>query len=333
MKRSKRIALSSKPDRPRRKRQTIGELKSLQRLMGHVVMRPLVAGRKMNPRWIDGSPTSRIVACFIKPNARLTSLERLQLYNRQYWFRLLDCFHEDFPGLRTVLGERRFGRLAEIYLSAHPSESFTMRNLGSRLVRFVEENPKRVAPCERLALDMARLEWAHIEAFDNAAEPVLTSADLMGADPGKLRLKLQPYLTLLRIDHALDDFLIKVRRRKGLRGEASNAVPRERLSTSAMTAIQIRTASIHLAVHRYQNSVFYKRLRPVQFALLSALHRGLSLEDAITDAISACELGSIHPAELSKWFQDWSALGWFSRNAPCQFPPDRVAANRRSDEG
>ena len=28
---------------------------------------------------------------FIKPNDRLSSFERLEIYNRQYWFRLLDC--------------------------------------------------------------------------------------------------------------------------------------------------------------------------------------------------------------------------------------------------
>lgn len=331
MRRSKRITFSSQPGQPRRKRQTIGELKSLQQLMAGAVMRPLVAGRKMNPRWLDGSPTSRLVARFIKPNARLTSLERLQLYNRQYWFRLLDCFHEDFPGLRAVLGPRRFDRLAESYLSAHPSGSFTMRNLGSKLVRFVADNPRLVAPHERLALDMARLEWAHIEAFDNAAEPVLTTEDLMGADPGRLRLKLQPYVTLLRIDHALDDFLIAVRRGKGLRSEASNAVPGERQSQSVSRGRQVRSASVHLAVHRHQNSVFYKRLRPAQFALLTALHRGLTLEDAINDAISAHKLRSIYPAHLLKWFQDWSALGWFSRSTLI-FPPARLGSNRRKDK-
>ena len=50
-------------------------------------------------------------------------------------------------------------------------ESFTLRNLGSRLVKFLEAEPRWVAPHKQLALDMARLEWAHIEAFDNEATP------------------------------------------------------------------------------------------------------------------------------------------------------------------
>ena len=41
----------------------------------------------------------------IKPNDRLTSFERLEIYNRQYWFRILSGFAEDFPGLRAVSGQ------------------------------------------------------------------------------------------------------------------------------------------------------------------------------------------------------------------------------------
>jgi len=43
-------------------------------------------------------------ARYIKPNDRLTSFERLEIYNRQYWFRVLGGLAEDFPGLRAVLG-------------------------------------------------------------------------------------------------------------------------------------------------------------------------------------------------------------------------------------
>ena len=49
-------------------------------------------------------------AQIIKPNDRLSSLERLQIYSRSYWFRILDSFTEDFPGLRAIVGEKQFER-------------------------------------------------------------------------------------------------------------------------------------------------------------------------------------------------------------------------------
>ena len=39
-----------------------------------------------------------IAAAFIKPNDRLSSFERLEIYNCQYWFRVLDCLYDDYPG-------------------------------------------------------------------------------------------------------------------------------------------------------------------------------------------------------------------------------------------
>jgi hypothetical protein len=171
-------------------------------------MRPLTEDFTMKPRWTDGRSMRAHASRFIKPNGRLTAFERLEIYNRQYWFRLLESFHEDFPGLRAVLGQERFVKLAIDYLTAHPSTSFTLRNLGRHLVRFLETHPHHTALNRRLVLDLARLEWAHIEAFDNATEPPVTTADVRDADPAELRIRLQPHLTLLALAHPLDDFLI-----------------------------------------------------------------------------------------------------------------------------
>ena len=311
MKRSKPTNLSSRPKPSLPKRQTVGELQDLQRLMAKAVMRPLTPAAKMNPRWTDGTPARNVVASFIKPNDRLTSFERLQLYNRQYWFRLLDCFYEDYPGLRAMLGDRKFSRVAQEYLSECPSVSFTMRNLGQFLVRFIEAHPKLVAPENQLALDMARLEWAHIEAFDNAAETPITADDMLDANPQTLRLQLQPYLTLLRLNYPLDDFLIAVRRGQGLRHEASNAMENQRKRLPNKLKSFQRSKTIYLAVHRHRNSVFYKRLQLDQFALLTALRKGFPLEKAFAKTVEFGSAVKVQPKQITKWFQDWSALGWF----------------------
>src|SRR5271169_4997377 len=97
-----------------------------------------IAGAVMSP--LDASvavPAKQLV----KPNDRLTSTERLDIYHRQYWYRILDSFNEDFPGLCAVLGERAFQRLARAYLADCPSRSFTLRNLGSRLENWLTGHP------------------------------------------------------------------------------------------------------------------------------------------------------------------------------------------------
>jgi hypothetical protein len=105
-------------------------LLDLQRRMAEDVRRPLTPGFGMQIFAENGQSTAKTVSAYIKPNATLTSFERLEIYNRQYWFRVIDAVSEDFPALSAVVGAKRFEALAAAYLRDHPSTSFTLRNLG-----------------------------------------------------------------------------------------------------------------------------------------------------------------------------------------------------------
>jgi len=296
--------------KPPPKRQTVREFLELQRLMAGTVMNPLTSAGNMQPKWRDGRAMPRVAASFIKPNDRLTSFERLEIYNRQYWYRVKDCFYEDYPGLRAVLGEHRFERLAMAYLAQFPSESFTLRNLGRRLVEFLTANPRRTKPLEKPALDMARLEWAHIEAFDNEAKPKLTVDSLRNVDPAAIRLELQPHLTLLRMGYELDEFLIKLKHGDGLRSEASNAMKARRPGKKGQGRHRLRRKTIFLAVHRHNNTVYYKRLEPGQFRLLTAFQAGTTIGEACEALVLS---GDADVAHVKNWFESWAALGWFCK--------------------
>src|SRR5947207_135989 len=269
MKRSRPISLSKSLKMPRLEVRSRAELKTLQKLMATAVFRPLTEKDGMQPRWIDGRKTSDLASTFIKPNDRLTSFERLEIYNRVYWFRVLDCLYDDYPGLRAVLGEQRFMKLITAYLAKYPSASFTLRNLGSRLEKFIREEPKWAAPQAGMALDMVRFEWAQVVAFDDPAKPSITPDDILDAKPEKLRLGLQPYLSLLQLEYAVDEFLIAVQKSDSdvLRNEASNiieAMPR----ASRRSRKKVRPPKrqrVHLAVHRFDNMLYYKRLEPEAF--------------------------------------------------------------------
>ena len=276
-------------------------------------MRPLTSRAGMQSRWRDGQLMKKMAAGFIKPNDRLTSFERLEIYNRQYWFRLQDCFYDDYPGLRAVLGDRRFARLAQAYLTRHPPASFSLRNLGRPLLEFLEAEPQWVAPHRQLALDMARLEWAQIEAFDNEAKPPLTKDSLLEIDPARTRLQLQPHLTLLELSHPVDEFLVQVKRADRLRDEASNAMEAHPARLRRRLRRRLKAATVFLAVHRHQDTVYYKRLEPGAFTVLSAFHAKATLAQACQ------QLGAVEGApddlgaKIKSWFESWAALGWLCR--------------------
>ncbi|KAF0172946.1 MAG: hypothetical protein FD161_3950 [Limisphaerales bacterium] len=288
---------------------TVASLSRLQLLVASATMRELNEDFEMRPRWTDGRSMRARASRFIKPNDRLTAFERLEIYNRQYWFRLLESFHEDFPGLRAVLGQERFVRLAVAYLSAHPSTSFTLRNLGRHLVRFLETQPSHTAFNPRLVLDLARLEWAHIEAFDNAAEPPVTADALLDANPAELRLRLQPHVTLLHLAYPLDDFLIALRHVEDSRAETSNAVAAQQSRRGIHPVRSPKPQPVWLATHRHRNCVHYKRLTVAQFQLLDALRQGLPLAEACELVLRDCF--RTKPEHLRRWFGDWALLGWF----------------------
>ncbi len=282
-------------------------LLDLQRRVANVVMQPLTLDEHMRR-------SARAEAeALIKPNRILTSFERLEIYNRQYWFRVLSCFGEDFPGLRAIVGTRTFERLMRAYLTDCPSHSFTLRNLGSQLEEWLIANPKWIGANPRLALDMVRLEWAHIEAFDGGFEPVLTPMEIESAGLA-LRISLQPYVRLLELAYPVDDLLIEVHDYEGETDVSSNAARQSQLRTRVRHYSKPEPEPVYLAVHRADESVYYKRLQIESYHMLKALSQEAPLSDAIEKAFESSSMPDENrvPA-LQEWFANWAELGWFSR--------------------
>ena len=250
------------------------KLMQLQRTMARAVMQPLTSSERMQRRAPDGGPMKRYASRFIKPNDRLTSFERLEIYNRQYWFRVLSALSEDFPGLRAVLGERRFDAMAKAYLIANPSRSFTLRNLSARMESWLRKNPKWAGTKQTLALDIVRLEWADIEAFDGKAEPALRPEDLASAAGPRMKLTIQPYVRLLSFRYPVDDLLLEVRKEDEDTDFASNAFTEHRKRKRVRAVAKLKPAQIFLAVHRIDYSVYFRRIEQEEFAILTALRQG-----------------------------------------------------------
>ncbi len=290
-------------------------LLELQRKVAEAVMRPLTGAEGMQPKTAEGKSTKAEVATFIQPNDRLSSFERLEIYNRQYWFRIISAFDEDFPALAAIVGPRAFEKLTRAYLEDHPSHSFTLRNLGSQLELWLGSHPEHAGKHHDLALDVARLEWAHIEAFDNGEESALTLADMgqLGEDS---QLFLQPHLRLLQLVHPADSFVVSVHRRDSSPEVASNAVTSAKRPRSRTLPKSLLTpADIYLGVHRHDHFVYYKRLDREEYLLLRSLEKGQTLGEALDTAFQASSIAETErPSHVRAWFQNWAELGWFCRH-------------------
>ncbi len=287
-------------------------LTALQKAVAHAVMQPLTRKERMRRVGPGGERMHAYAARYIKPNDRLSSFERLEIYNRQYWFRVLGSMAEDFPGLRAVLGGQRFESMCKAYLTECPSRSFTLRNLGAHLETWLRQNPGWIRDRRVLALDMVRLEWADIEAFDGQAKPPLRSEDLHGIGAPNLQLSIQPYVQLLELHYPVDDLLLEVKHGEDTSDFASNAIQERRKRSKVRAVAKLKPAQIFLAVHRLDFSVYFRRIEPEEFALLGALRSGKTMERAIELAFRKSSVPAADRATFVQHsFQTWATLGWF----------------------
>ena len=217
----------------------------------------------------------------MKSGANLSSAERLELYHRQYWFRVLDSIAEDFPVLRKVAGEEVFWELMEAYLLACPSSSFTLRHLGRRMAEFVAEWDGADPTRRKWFAALARLEYARMEIYE-AAEWETVPPEQLGTD----ELALQPHVVLLELPVPAD------------------------LCEDTEEFPPAAEASVYLAVWRGENGGASEcRLDPVEFVLLERMRRGgtlASLFEEPTDREPA-------PEEVSTWFANWQNRRWIAR--------------------
>jgi hypothetical protein len=286
-------------------------LDQIQRAMFHAVRQPLTPGEGMRAKAVDGVSLRETANSIIKPNDRLTSFERLEIYNRQYWFRIISSMCDDFEGLRSLLGDKQFHKLVIAYLTEHPSTSFSMRNLGSQLETWLRAHPEYIVGIpEDLALSMVQLEWAEIDVFDSGACAPVSAADLlrMGDDP---LLRLQPYIRLLELSAPVHDLLLELRerRRERVKNGDDEDAPVRKLAKKLLP----KPEKTYLVVHRLENSVYFKDVDSAAFAMLSAFQG----ECAVSEAIEAPDWTGHSEGEIGAavrdYFANWASLGWFCK--------------------
>ncbi len=284
-------------------------LEAIQRAMAAAVLQPLTANEGMRAKTVDGRAMAEVAASFIAPNSRLNPFERLEIYNRQYWLRVLGSLAEDFPALRAVVGAARFDALAVAYLTEHPSRSFTLRNLGSKLVDWLKAHPEFAGRRHALAMDVARIEWAFVESFDSAERAPLTPAQIAALD-GSSRLGLQPHLHLMVLHYAADELVLDLHKReKRLTSEAG--VEHEEEERAPVNLPKVRRRATWLAAHRVDFSVYYRRLAREEFLTLEALRQARSLGEAIDAGFAESAIPERRRAAcVQEWFGTWAELGW-----------------------
>lgn len=215
----------------------------------------------------------------MKPGENLSSAERLELYHRQYWFRVLDSVADDFPVLRRMAGEETFWGLLESYLQAFPSESYTLRHLGRAMASFIAGWEGLDPIRRRWFAAVAELEYAAMETFEAAERQPLPPERIASE-----ALELQPHVRLIEMPVPAD------------------------LCHAWKSFEPCDEETTRVAVWRGPNGAHMQRLDPVEFALLQRLKKGGRLEDLFAEPVHP----EPTPEDVQRWFTDWQSRGWIT---------------------
>jgi hypothetical protein len=234
-----------------------------------------------------------------------TSIDRLEIYARAYYARLLECLRAEYPVMVMAMGEELFDQFGVAYLQQYPSRSYTLDGLGADFANYLVETRRAVgddgdAWLDFLA-DLAQLEWNIADVFDGLG---VEGQDLLGLDEltamsadawPAARLEPVPCLRLLRLDFPMDDYY------RDLRAGLAPAPP--------------DASETLLAISRRDYVVRHFRLSGAQHAILAALMAGEPVGDAVMRgaALVSDEQLDALAADLQKWFRQWAAEGFFLR--------------------
>ena len=223
----------------------------------------------------------RIADEIIKPGPSLTSAERLELYHRQYWFRILDSLAEDFPVLRRMSGDEIFWKLIEAYLLVRPSRSFTLRHLGEAFAESIENSPLLDETHRQWFGSVARIEYAFMECFE-AAQAALPEAD----DLANSVIELQKHVKLLHLPVPAD-----------LCWEWADFSP----------ASSLEPKTVDVAVWREPSGRSrQERIDVAEVPLLARLKQGLRLDDLFESLPEPAPTEE----EITRWFAKWHGHRW-----------------------
>ncbi len=104
---------------------------------------------------------------------------RLEVYRRAYFSRLLECMKDDFPRVEARLEGDAFQALVADYVEAYPPRDPALRNLGREFPAFLGQH----RPTRPDLRDVARLDWAWIDVFDDEDETSIDRSALAEVPP------------------------------------------------------------------------------------------------------------------------------------------------------
>lgn len=267
-------------------------LLELQRNFARIIRTPLNVDDSM----LHNPITDQIIT----KSKKLTPHQHLELYAQQYWWRIKQAFDEDFTSLQSILSTDEYKSLRDEYLTKYPSISYTLRNLGSRLYKFILIKKNLPKSTKKLYLDCILYDWARIEAYDAKETNNISLESINQNNFHKMKIFLANHVKILTLDFPIHKLTKQTNRHLEISSNTNKPIKKP----SNNKKVSLRKSFTKLIIFRYNEKVKFKLLTNEEFSLLSNFKKGLSISVAIQ---------KVQNKPVSKrighLFQEWNALG------------------------
>ncbi|CCB85074.1 putative uncharacterized protein [Parachlamydia acanthamoebae UV-7] len=277
-------------------------LQYIQEWFGSIIARPIDFDNRMNPVSPCGHSMEKEAAHYIAPSPTLRPAQRIELYNQQYWWRLLNVLHEVFPFVTCLFGYREFNQVLGFpFLVKYPPAHWFLQAIGDRLPLFVQKYYR--ADDFQLVYDATQLDCAFNQAFYSAHIPTNLQEMMLGDSEAVLAksLVLQPHMQVFAFKYDLVEF-----RQAFLKQNPDYWLEHD--------FPELKHVPTFCAVFRNDfNQVVTTPLDPDEYHFLSLFRSGCSIDQACEWLDEQTDPIFENSAEnLQKWFHKWFLEQWLT---------------------
>jgi len=276
-------------------------LQTTQQWFAGTITHRLGKKNQIQHRSSHGSLIAEEAARYVVPSANLRPAERIQIYNQQYWWRLLSTLHTNFPLVTRLFGYQAFNEEIGIpYLIKCPPTHWSLLAVGQQLPDWIKAH--YLKPDKLLISHAAQLDWTFAISFVALQQPALDLSFLTQSSQEDLLshvFYLQPHVHLLQWSYDLLIF-----REAFMQQEVDYW-----LKNRFPQLVKGKTYSFML-YRTFKNQIGWRQISLEEFTFLSLFKSGTNLAKAFEWMEEQDQkLSETIASHLQQWLQEWVQLG------------------------
>lgn len=274
-------------------------LKETQCWFGGIIARPIDEESRIHPVGLSGRAIKEEAAERIVPSSSLLPFQRMEIYNQQFWWRLLNVLHKEFPFLTRVFGYRDFNAIiGKPYIAKYLPNHWSLSFLGNRLLRWIDEDyHEKDKPFIR---DIAALDLAYETTFVAGHNPPIGANPQDSLAITERKLHLQPHIVLFAFEYDLfklrNEFL-----KESVDYWLDNPFP----------SSGEKGQYYFILFRNTDNLIDYERIESAEYHLLKCFEGGSTIDQALEWLETQNEEVNQEVAQhLQHWLEGWIVNEW-----------------------